>query len=46
MHDLPKCMNNISIPILFADDTSICFTHSDITEFNVIIHTVRKIINT
>jgi hypothetical protein len=29
MNDLPKCINDISIPILFADDTSILFAHSN-----------------
>jgi hypothetical protein len=46
MNDLPKCINNISIPISFADDISILFTHSNITKFNVNIHTVLDIIHT
>jgi hypothetical protein len=46
MNDLAKYINNISIPILFADGTSILFTHSNIAEFNVNIHTVLDIIHT
>jgi hypothetical protein len=32
MNDLPKAINNKSIPVLFADDTSILFTHSNLTD--------------
>ena len=45
MNHLPKCINDISIPILFADDTSILFTHSNIDEFKVNIQTVLDIIH-
>jgi len=34
INGLPHFVNNKSTPILFADDTSILFTHSDTTEFN------------
>ena len=34
MTDLPQIINNISTPILFADGTSVLFTHSNTTEFN------------
>jgi len=46
MNDLPKFMYNKSIPILFADDTSILFTHSNTTKFIANIHTVFEIIST
>jgi hypothetical protein len=46
MNDLPKLMYNKSIPILFADDTSILFTHSNTTKFIANIHTVFEIIST
>jgi hypothetical protein len=39
MNDLPKCMNNISVPVLFAYDTNILFSDSDIAEFNANINT-------
>ena len=29
INDLPKIINKISTPIIFADDTSILFTHSN-----------------
>jgi hypothetical protein len=45
VNDLPKIINNKSIPILFARDTSILFIHSNITEFNANTHTVSEIIN-
>jgi len=34
MNDLPQFINNKSTTILFADDTNIIFTHSNITEIN------------
>jgi hypothetical protein len=45
MNDLPKFIYNKSIPILFADDTNILFTHSNATKF-INTHTVFGIINT
>ena len=32
--DLPKIINKTSAPIIFADDTSILLTHSDLIDFN------------
>jgi hypothetical protein len=32
MNDLPKVINSKSIPVLFADDTSILFTYSNLTD--------------
>ena len=45
INSLPHFVNNKSTPILFADDTSILFTHTDTTEFNSNTHTVFKTIN-
>jgi len=36
--DLPKIVNRTSAPIIFADDTSILFAHSNIIDFNKNIH--------
>jgi hypothetical protein len=33
MNDLPKVINNESVPILFTDDTRILFMHSSLTDF-------------
>ena len=40
INDLPKVINKTSAPIIFADDTSILFAHSDLTDFNRNIHIV------
>jgi hypothetical protein len=32
MNVLPKAINNKSIPVLFADDTSILFTHYNLSD--------------
>ena len=45
INDLPKIINNESIPILFADDTSILFTNSNLINYNKDIHTVFELIN-
>jgi len=45
MNDLPKFVNDKSVPILFADDTSILLSHSNPTDFNNNINTVFKILN-
>jgi hypothetical protein len=42
MNDLPQFINNKSMPILFAYDTSILFTHSKPTEFNSSTYTVLE----
>ena len=34
VNDLPKIINKTSAPIIFADDTSILFTHSNLIDFN------------
>ena len=39
-NDLPAGIHKKAIPILFADDTSIHFTHSNFMEFHVYIETV------
>jgi hypothetical protein len=46
INDLPQCVNNKSMPILFAYNTNILFTHSKITELNSDTHTVFKTMNT
>jgi len=33
INDLPKIINKTSAPIIFADDTSILFTHSNLIDF-------------
>jgi hypothetical protein len=40
IHDIPKMITNESVPILYADNTSIFFTHSDPIDFNINIHKV------
>jgi hypothetical protein len=45
MNDLPEIINNKSLLILFADDTSILFIHSNLTNYNKDIHAVFKLIN-
>jgi hypothetical protein len=42
---LPKIINNKSLPILFADDTSMLFTSSKLINYNKDIHTVFELIN-
>ena len=34
INDLPKIINKTSTAIIFADDTSILFTHSNLIDFN------------
>jgi hypothetical protein len=45
INDLPKIINNKSLPKLFAHDTSLLFTSSNLTNYNKDIHTVFKLIN-
>ena len=45
INDLPKFVNDKSVPILFADDTSILLSHSNPTDFNNNINTVFKILS-
>ena len=40
INDLPKIINKTSTPIMFADDTSILFSHSNPIDFNRNIHTI------
>jgi hypothetical protein len=40
INDLPKIINKTSAPIIFADDTSILFAHSNLIDFNKNIHIV------
>ena len=46
IHDLSKIINKNSAPIIFADDTSILFAHSNLTDFNRNIHIVFATLNT
>ena len=43
INDLPKFVRDKSVPILFADDTSIILSHSNPTDYNNNINTVSKI---
>jgi hypothetical protein len=45
VNDLPKAINNKSIAVLFADDTSILITHSNLTDFINNINTVFDTLN-
>jgi hypothetical protein len=38
INDLPKIINKTSAPIIFADDTSILFAHSNVIDFNKNVH--------
>jgi hypothetical protein len=44
-NDLPKIINNNSIHILFANDNSILFTNSNLTNYNKGIYKIFKLIN-
>jgi hypothetical protein len=44
-NDLPKIINKTSAPIIFGDDTSILFTHSNLIDFNKNISTVFTTLN-
>ena len=45
INDLPKFVNEKSVPILFADDTSILVSHPNPTEFCNVINTVFQILS-
>jgi hypothetical protein len=45
INDLPKIITKFSTPIIFADDTSILFSHSLINDFNKHIHIIFENIN-
>jgi hypothetical protein len=46
INDLPAVINKKAIPVLFADDTSIIFTHRNFMEFHVNIEPVLGNVNT
>ena len=35
INDLPAVINKKAVPVLFADDTSVVFTHGNFMEFRV-----------
>jgi len=45
INDLPKIINKTSAPIIFADDTSILFTHYNLIDFNENISIVFTTLN-
>jgi hypothetical protein len=45
INDLPAVINKKAIPVLFADDTSIHYTHRSFMEFHVNIETVLGNVN-
>ena len=45
INDLPKIINKTSTPIIFADDTSILFTRSNLMDLNKNIHNVFETLN-
>jgi hypothetical protein len=45
INDLPKIINTTSSPIIFTDDTSILFTHSNLPDLNKNIDTVFITLN-
>ena len=45
INDLLRIINKTSAPIIFADDTSILFAHSNLIDFNKNIHIVFATLN-
>jgi hypothetical protein len=45
INDLPKILNKFSTPIIFADDTSILFSHSNVNDLNRNIRITIEILN-
>jgi hypothetical protein len=45
INDLPKALNRFSLPIIFADDTSILVSHFNINYFNKNIFSIFEILN-
>jgi hypothetical protein len=43
INDLPKFVNDKSVPILFTDDTSILLSHSNPTDFNNNISNIQTV---
>jgi hypothetical protein len=46
INDSRKIINKISAPIIFVDDTSILFAHSNLPDFNKNINVVFTTLNT
>jgi len=44
-NDLPKIINKTSVLIIFANDTSILFAHTNLIDFNKNIHIVFTTLN-
>jgi hypothetical protein len=45
INDLPKNNEDISVPVLYADDTSILLSHPNFGDFTNDINTTFKILN-
>jgi hypothetical protein len=45
VNDLPEIINKTSMPIIFADDTSILFAHFNLIDLNKDIHIVFRTLN-
>jgi len=45
INGLSKIVNKMPAPIIFADDTSILFAHSNLTDFNTEIHIIFAALN-
>jgi hypothetical protein len=45
VNDLPNNIERISVPILYTDDTSILFSHSDLNDLTNTINNTFKIVN-
>jgi hypothetical protein len=45
VNDLPKIINRTSAPIIFADDASILFAHSNLIDYNKNIYIVFRTLN-
>jgi hypothetical protein len=44
-NDLPKLINKTSLPVLFADDTSILFAQPNLTDLNNNMHIIFETLN-
>ena len=45
INDLPKTVNDIAKPVLFADDTTILITSSNISDFDLKATTAFNLVN-
>jgi hypothetical protein len=45
INNLPKVLNRFSLPIIFADETNILFSHSSIKDFSKHIFSIFEILN-